>query len=65
MTKKTFLIKKNKDGTITVKVGRAVEHISKEGKDKAELFDAVKYALISKGISVHDLTIATYLGEGG
>ena len=29
----------NKDNTITVRVGKAVEHIGRDGKTKAQLFD--------------------------
>jgi hypothetical protein len=47
----------NKDNTITVRVGRAVEHISREGKTKAQLFDAVKYAALSKGALISDITL--------
>lgn len=51
----------NKDNTITVRVGRAIEHISTTGKTKAEIFDAVKYAAISKGATLDDLAITETL----
>jgi hypothetical protein len=54
---------KNKDGTITVKVGRAVEHISTHGKDKAQIYDAVKYAAISKGVNLSDISLIEILNK--
>lgn len=51
----------NADHTITVRVGRAVEHIDIYGKTKAQLFDAVKYAAISKGATVSDITLTEIL----
>jgi hypothetical protein len=52
---------RNPDATITVRVGRAVEHISTGDKTKAQLFDAVKYAAISKGAVVSDVQITEML----
>jgi hypothetical protein len=54
-------IVRNSDETITVRVGRAVEHIGVEGKTRSELFDAVKYALISKGANVSEAELAELL----
>lgn len=54
-------ISHNADGTITVKVGRMVEHIDPLGKDKGEVFDAVKTAAFSKGARVSDITITEIL----
>jgi hypothetical protein len=54
---------RNKDETITVKVGRQVEHISTIGKDKATLFDQIKYAAISKGVNLPDVVLAEIIEE--
>lgn len=54
-------ISHNADGTITVKVGRMVEHIDPTGKDKGQVFDAVKTAAFSKGAKVSDVTITEIL----
>lgn len=51
----------NADGTITVRVGRAVEHIDPRSKTKGEVFDAVKYAAISKGATLSDLSVIEIL----
>jgi hypothetical protein len=51
----------NKDGTVTIRLGRAVEHISPVGKTKAQFFDAVKYACISKGASLSDIHLTEIL----
>lgn len=44
----------NRDRTITVRCGRAVEHLSIDGKTKSALWDAVKYACVSKGHGMKD-----------
>lgn len=54
-------ITRNSDNTVTVRVGRKIEHISVDGKNKSQLFDCVKYALIAKGISWKDVDIAELL----
>lgn len=51
----------NADGTITVRVGRAVEHVSTQYREKGEIFDAVKYAAISKGAIVSDVELTRML----
>ena len=54
-------LSRNADGTVTVRVGRMVEHIDPDGKSKGELFDAVKWALISKGATLSDIQITEAL----
>jgi hypothetical protein len=54
---------RNNDGTITVKVGRAVEHISTAGKEKGQVFDAVKYAAMSKGVNLTDVSLTEILHD--
>jgi hypothetical protein len=51
----------NSDRTVTIRVGRQVEYIGIEGKTKAQLFDAVKYAAISKGANVSDIQLVELL----
>lgn len=48
-------------GVITVRVGRAVEHISTACKTKAQLFDQVKYACQSKGARLSDIQMTDLL----
>lgn len=55
----------NTDGTITVRVGRAVEHIDATTKDKAQLFDAVKWAARSKGAAISDEQLTAILHRPG
>jgi hypothetical protein len=52
--KKTYTIRINRDGTLTIRVGRYVEHITLESKTKGELYDHVKYALVSKECFISD-----------
>jgi hypothetical protein len=60
--RKTFNIRRNTDGTITVRVGRHVEHISTD-RGKAETYDSVKYALISKGVNLTNVSLIEILDE--
>jgi hypothetical protein len=50
-----------RDDVITIRVGRAVEHVDTFGKDKAQVFDAVRWALISKGASLSEIQITEEL----
>jgi len=47
-----YTLRINADGTLTIKVGRDLETIGLLHKEKAQIFDQVKYALISKGVNV-------------
>lgn len=47
----------NKDGTWTVRVGIQVEHINGFGKTPGEIFEAIRYALISKGVVLEDVEL--------
>lgn len=51
----------NADNTVTIRVGRQVEYISLYGKSKAQVFDAVKYAAISKGAVISDIQLTEIL----
>lgn len=46
MAIRTLSIKKNADHTLTVRANNYTEHISIEGKNEDEVFDAVKWALV-------------------
>jgi hypothetical protein len=48
MARKTYELRITRDGTLTIIVGRAREPIGLVGKSKSEIYDAVKWALISK-----------------
>jgi hypothetical protein len=43
-------IVRNKDDTITVKVGSYREYISLDGKGQVELLDAIRWAAITGGV---------------
>lgn len=44
----TYSLRLTREGTIRVMVGRAREYIGLEGKTKDEIYEAVKWALVSK-----------------
>jgi len=53
MALKTVKVKRNADGTYTVRVGRAVEHFS-DYHDRARLFETIKWSILSKGVKIND-----------
>lgn len=63
MARITISIKKNADRTYTVKVGKAIEHIGTDGKDRGQIFDAIKYAAISKGVYLRDPELVELLDK--
>lgn len=50
----TYSLRLTSDGTVEIKVGHMREYVGLLFKEKWEVFDAVKYALISKGAFVSD-----------
>lgn len=54
-------LSRNADGTITVRVGRSVEHIDTFGKTKAQVYDALRWALISKNATLSEIQITEEL----
>jgi hypothetical protein len=48
----------DRGNTVTVRVGRAVESITRDYKSRAELVEAVRWAAISKGVRLPDLEVA-------
>jgi len=64
MAQATVTVRHNKDGTVTVRIGRAVEHFDATTKTKGELFDAVKMAVVSKGVRISDITLIEMLQKG-
>jgi hypothetical protein len=63
MATKAVLVRLYPDGTLTVKVGRAIEHFDTTVKSKSEIFDAVKWSMISKGISMDNIALTELLQE--
>ena len=63
MGQRTVTVRRNRDGTLTVRVGRAVEHISTEARTHAQVFDAVRYAIISKGVYLPEHEVAELMYE--
>jgi hypothetical protein len=60
---RTVTLRRNRDGTLTVRVGRAVEHVSTEARSHGQVFDAVRYAIISKGVYLPEHEVASLLYE--
>ena len=60
---KEYNLRRTTDGCITVRVGRAIEVVSTTAKSKTEVFDAVRWALISKGVPVSEVTLTQQLQD--
>ena len=63
MATKAVLVRLNRDGTLTVRVGKAVEYFDTTVKSKAEIFEAVKWSMVSKGIAMDDVAVTELLQE--
>lgn len=63
MSSLTVILKRNADATLTVRVGRAKEHIGLDGKTHEQTFEAVRCAIYSKGISLSEIEIAELLHQ--
>ncbi len=57
MATKTYNLRRTADGCITVRVGRQIESISTHARSKSEVFDAVRWALISKGVYISEVKL--------
>jgi hypothetical protein len=60
---KTYHLRLNADGTITVRVGCSVEYITMRDRSRTDVFDAVKYALISKDAYISEERLIKDLWE--
>ena len=49
MAKKTLSVRKNADGTVTIKSGGYVENIDVRAKTPWQKYDAVKWAILTAG----------------
>jgi len=63
--RKTYSLVVTKDRTVRVKVGRQREYVSMDNKSKGELFEAVKYALLSKDAFISEIRLIEDLRELG
>jgi hypothetical protein len=50
MRKKTLTVRKNRDGTITIRSDRYVEHVDTRGKLPWEKYEIVKWAIVTARI---------------
>lgn len=63
MATRIYNLRLNADGSLTVKVGRLVESVQVAYRSKSEIYDAVKYALISKDSFISDERLTRDLYE--
>lgn len=54
---------RNVDDTWTIRVGRQVEHIDAKGKTRVELFEAIRWALISKGVVLTEIDVVELMNN--
>jgi hypothetical protein len=63
VTKVTYNLTRNADDTLTIRVGRQIEVIELLYKDRGQIFEDVKWRLVSKGIVISDLALTHDLYE--
>jgi len=63
MARRTVSLRRHVDGVLTLKSGRAIEHIGTDGKTRGQIFEAVKYAAISKDFHLPDVEIVELLDK--
>lgn len=61
MARKIIRVRRNSDSTISIQAGRKYRYIDVACKEKAEVFDAVKYELITMDISLDDESLTELL----
>lgn len=69
MTQKVLTLKRNGDGTVTIRSGRYREHVDVRFKGPFDTYEAIKWAIITAGFSFDDAEIEQMvmqeLYEGG
>ena len=63
MTRITYNLTFNADGTLTIRVGRQIEVIELAYKERGQIFEDVKWRLISKDAFVNDQVLTHDLYE--
>lgn len=63
MTRISYNLNLNSDGTLTIKVGRQVEVIELLYKERGQIFEDVKWRLVSKDAFVNDQVLTSDLYE--
>jgi len=63
VTRITYNLTVNADGTLTIKVGRHVEVIELAYKERGQIFEDVKWRLVSKDAYVNDQVLTSDLYE--
>ena len=63
VTRISYNLNLNSDGTLTIKVGRQVEVIELLYKERGQIFEDVKWRLVSKDAFVNDQVLTSDLYE--
>ena len=63
MAKKSFILRRNKDGTVTFRSGRYVEHFDPRDKGLLQTYDCIKFAAVTAGISLTQETLEDLMRE--
>jgi hypothetical protein len=61
--KKSIVLRRNRDGTVTFRSGRYVEHIDVRMLGMLETYEAIRYAAVTAGVSLTDDLLAELLRE--
>jgi hypothetical protein len=63
LTKKTFTIRRNKDGTVTFRTKTFVEHFDGRDKGMLETYEYIKTLAVTAGISLNQETLEELLRD--
>lgn len=55
--RKSFIFRRNADGTVTFRVGRYIEHIDASNMGSVELYDRLQYAAITANLPLTEKTL--------
>jgi hypothetical protein len=50
-------VTRNPDNTWTIRVGNQVEHFSIEGKTRVQIFEHIRWSLVSMGVTLSEIDL--------
>jgi len=65
MAKIDLRVRKNRDGSVTVRVGSYMESFDPRGLSRFELYEKVRWACVAGDLSVEDETVYAMLRANG
>jgi len=63
VSKKSFTLRRNKDGTVTFRCGRYVESFDARDKGLLETYEYIRVAAVTAGLSLSEESLADLMRE--